>query len=97
MGGQGRTDRRRRRRHRAVGQMRGGPGGVDPDRDLQFRPLTGWPAAVSLAGLMPYGDANAIVLEMAGEVLPGRDPDARAPPASTAPIPSATWTSSSIS
>ncbi|WP_086819717.1 phosphoenolpyruvate hydrolase family protein [Allokutzneria sp. NRRL B-24872] len=24
----------------------------------------------SLAGLMPYGDANAIVLEMAGEVLP---------------------------
>jgi predicted TIM-barrel enzyme len=30
----------------------------------------------SLAGLMPYGDANAIVLEMAGEVLPvvGRTP-----------------------
>src|SRR5262245_49698099 len=25
----------------------------------------------SLAGLMPYGDANAIVMEMAGEVLPG--------------------------
>src|SRR3982074_945589 len=25
----------------------------------------------SLAGMMPYGDANAIVLEMAGEVLPG--------------------------
>ena len=24
----------------------------------------------SLAGLMPYGDANAIVLEMAAEVLP---------------------------
>src|SRR5467141_5191449 len=24
----------------------------------------------SLSGLMPYGDANAIVLEMAGEVLP---------------------------
>ena len=24
----------------------------------------------SLAGLMPYGDANAIVLEMAGEVQP---------------------------
>src|SRR6201985_508722 len=24
----------------------------------------------SLAGLMPYGDANAIVVEMAGEVLP---------------------------
>ncbi|MEL6335322.1 MAG: phosphoenolpyruvate hydrolase family protein, partial [Pseudomonadota bacterium] len=24
----------------------------------------------SLAGLMPYGDANAIVLDMAGEVLP---------------------------
>lgn len=24
----------------------------------------------SLAGLMPYGDANAVVLEMAGEVLP---------------------------
>ena len=32
----------------------------------------------SLAGLMPYGDANAIVLEMAGEVLPGREPDTRA-------------------
>ena len=24
----------------------------------------------SLPGLMPYGDANAIVMEMAGEVLP---------------------------
>ena len=24
----------------------------------------------SLAGLMPYGDANGIVMEMAGEVLP---------------------------
>ncbi len=24
----------------------------------------------SLAGLMPYGDANAIVVDMAGEVLP---------------------------
>ncbi len=24
----------------------------------------------SLAGLLPYGDANAIVVEMAGEVLP---------------------------
>ena len=24
----------------------------------------------SLAGLMPYGDANAIVVEMAAEVLP---------------------------
>ncbi len=24
----------------------------------------------SLAGLMPYGDANAIVMEMAAEVLP---------------------------
>src|SRR6186997_1993825 len=24
----------------------------------------------SLAGLMPYGDANAVVMEMAGEVLP---------------------------
>src|SRR5574341_350999 len=24
----------------------------------------------SLAGLMPYGDANAIILDMAGEVLP---------------------------
>src|ERR1700723_910256 len=24
----------------------------------------------SLSGLMPYGDANAIVVEMAGEVLP---------------------------
>ena len=25
----------------------------------------------SLAGLLPYGDANAIVVEMANEVLPG--------------------------
>ena len=24
----------------------------------------------SLAGLLPYGDANAVVMEMAGEVLP---------------------------
>ena len=24
----------------------------------------------SLAGLMPYGDANGVVMEMAGEVLP---------------------------
>src|SRR6202021_3579758 len=32
------------------------------------RPLVG--GRGSLAGLMPYGDANAIVVEMAGEVLP---------------------------
>ena len=29
-----------------------------------------WPGRGSLAGLLAYGDANAIVLEMAGEVLP---------------------------
>ena len=51
----------------------------------------------SLAGLMPYGDANAIVVEMAGEVLPGRDAGRRCWPASTAPTRSATWTSSSTS
>ena len=32
----------------------------------------------SLAGLMPYGDANAIVVEMAGEVLPVVEQDAGA-------------------
>ena len=31
----------------------------------------------SLAGLMPYGDANAIVMDMAREVLPGRAGNAR--------------------
>jgi len=50
----------------------------------------------SLAGLMPYGDANAIVLEMAGEVLPivTKTPVLAGV---TAQIPSATWTSSSTS
>ena len=32
----------------------------------------------SLSGLMPYGDANAIVMEMAREVLPVAPADARA-------------------
>src|SRR4051794_27237873 len=31
----------------------------------------------SLAGLMPYGDANAIVLEMSAEVLPVRSEERR--------------------
>src|SRR4051794_3319438 len=31
----------------------------------------------SLAGLMPYGDANAIVVEMAAEVLPVRSEERR--------------------
>ena len=29
-----------------------------------------WPAAARLAGMMPYGDANQIVMDMAREVLP---------------------------
>ena len=42
----------------------------------------------SLAGLLPYGDANAIVMEMGNEVLPVvRTP--RCSPASAAPIRSA--------
>ena len=45
----------------------------------------------SLAGMMPYGDANAIVVEMAGEV-PRWSPGRRCWPASTAPTRSATWT-----
>ena len=32
----------------------------------------------SLSGMMPYGDANAIVVDMAREVLPGRARRARA-------------------
>ena len=39
----------------------------------------------SMAGLMPYGDANAIVVEMAAKVLPVvKKPRCR--PASAAPI-----------
>src|SRR6201984_1378427 len=49
----------------------------------------------SLAGLMPYGDAHAIVLEMAGARVRPSSPRRRCSPASTAPIRSATWTSSS--
>ena len=30
----------------------------------------GWPAAARSPGMMPYGDANAIVVDMASEVLP---------------------------
>lgn len=40
----------------------------------------------SLAGLMPYGDANGVVMDMAGEVLPwSRKP--RFWPVSARPIP----------
>ena len=40
----------------------------------------------SLAGLMPYGDANAIVMEMAAEVLPVVRHDAGAGRRAAAPI-----------
>ena len=43
----------------------------------------------SLAGLMPYGDANAIVVDMAREVLPVVQRDAGARRASAAPTRSA--------
>ena len=49
----------------------------------------------SLAGLMPYGDANAIVMEMAARGAAGREAARRCWPASTAPTRSARWTSSS--
>ena len=51
----------------------------------------------SLAGLMPYGDANAIVMEMAREVLPVVEATRRCWPASAAPTRSARWTASSTS
>ena len=47
----------------------------------------------SLAGLMPYGDANAIVLEMAREVIPIVK-DTPCSPASAGPTRSAPWTGS---
>ena len=40
----------------------------------------------SLAGLLAYGNANEIVVDMAREVLPGRASTRRCSPASTAPI-----------
>ena len=40
----------------------------------------------SLAGLMPYGDANAIVMEMASEVLTDRRADSLCSPASAEQI-----------
>ena len=43
----------------------------------------------SLAGLLPYGDANQIVMDMAREVLPGRRRRRRCSPACAAPIRSA--------
>ena len=74
---------RRRRRHRAVGQVRRA-GGVDLIiiyNSGRFR-MAG---RGSLAGLMPYGDANAIVMEMAAEVLPVVRAHARCSPGSAAP------------
>ena len=50
----------------------------------------------SLSGLLPYGDANAIVVDMAREVLPIVG-TRRCSPGSTAPIRSGSWTSSSTS
>ena len=49
----------------------------------------------SLAGLMPYGDANAIVVEMAARGAARGQAARRCWPASTAPIRSARWTCSS--
>ena len=47
----------------------------------------------SLAGCLPYGDANAIVMELAGEVLPivKNTPSS---PAYARPIPSESWSDS---
>ena len=63
-----RADRRRRRRHRALRQMRGGRR-HRPHRHLQFRPLPHGRARLARRPAA-YGNANAIVVEMAGEVLP---------------------------
>ena len=46
----------------------------------------------SLAGMMPYGDANGVVVEMAREVSAGRRPTRRCSPACAAPTRSARWT-----
>jgi hypothetical protein len=62
------ADRRRRRRHRPVGQVRRGRR-HRPDRDLQLRPLPDGRARLA-GGLLAYGNANQIVCEMAREVLP---------------------------
>ena len=51
----------------------------------------------SLAGLLAYGNANEIVVEMAREVLPGRASTRRCSPASTAPTRSTCPASSSPS
>jgi predicted TIM-barrel enzyme len=57
-----------RRRHRAVGEVRrGGRGDLIIIYNSGRYRMAG---RGSLAGLMPYGDANAIVVEMAAEVLP---------------------------
>ena len=63
------SDHRRRRRHGHLGQVRAERGGVDLIiiyNSGRYR-MAG---RGSLAGLMPYGDANAIVMDMAREVLP---------------------------
>ena len=48
----------------------------------------------SLSGLLAYGDANQVVVEMSREVLPIVR-DTRCSPASTAPTRSASWSTSS--
>ena len=81
----GQADHRRRRRHRALREVRRGRR-RRPDHHLQLGPLPDGRAAARSPGMMPYGDANAIVVEMAAEVLPDRAGDARAGRASAAPI-----------
>ena len=64
----GNADHRRRRGHGPLGEVRGG-GRRRPDHHLQLGPLPhGRPRLAG--GLLPYGDANAIVVDMAREVLP---------------------------
>ena len=65
----GPADHRRGRRDRAVGEVRARPAATDLIiiyNSGRFR-MAG---RGCLAGLMPYGDANAIVMDMAREVLP---------------------------
>jgi len=66
--GRRKAHHRRRGRHGYLGQVRG-DGRRRPDHYLQFRALPNGGTRID-GGLLPYGDANAIVAEMAREVLP---------------------------
>ena len=64
-----RADRRRRSRHRSVGQVRGGRR-HRPDRHLQLRAATGWPAAVRWPGCWPTATPTRSSWRWRAEVLP---------------------------